>query len=160
MDREITQDFIELKPVSAGKVPTPSQGTKRLFLDAADFGVKIIDDTKAIIPLGVGGNVADVEQLHTSGATLTVAAGTNVLFIDPATVISTLNLILPASLTHPSGVLTVYVGGTIVDGNPVVNSLTITASSGIVQSINIPSLSAGDNFSLKFRSSTSKYYFV
>lgn len=86
---------------------------------------------------GGGGGGSDVVQTYTSGATVTVTNGNNVLVVNPASPIASLTITLPTTW-HTSNYVTIVFGGTITSGNPVITSLNIVNGSGqtLVQAVN------------------------
>ena len=79
----------------------------------------------------------DSAQSVTSGSTVTQASGYNVIYVNPSAVLPTLT-ITTATTFHASNKLTIVFGGSIASGNPVVNSISIVAGSGLtlVQAVN------------------------
>lgn len=72
----ITQEFIDLKPVGASTVPKPYPGNLRMFLDSSDNQVKTKDHLGAIALYGSGstGNTGTAVQSY-AGSTLLIFDG-------------------------------------------------------------------------------------
>lgn len=111
-------------------------------------------------PGGGGGSaLLDTLQSITSGSTATITDGTNIVYIDPASNLSSLAVTLPAR-PHPSNEITVYFGGTITSGS-VVTTLSFVGNTGqtILQASSPSTVYAGDfAISYRFRTSNSKWY--
>ncbi len=69
-----------------------------------------------------------IEQLHTTGATVTLANQTHRLIVNPAAILPALNITL--NITNDLKRLDIVFGGTIAVGQEVVTALTITAPAG------------------------------
>lgn len=129
-----------------------------LFLSA----VTCYGQNKITIHSGSGGGssafVSDSIQTHTSGATVTINNAVNIIYINPASSISTLTITMP-STPHQLKELQVYFGGTITTGT-VVTSLTVTGNTGqtILQATSPSSVEAGECIVYKYNSSLSKWF--
>lgn len=104
----------------------------------------------------LAGKLNESSQTHTSGATLTIANGVNVLYINPSSTLTALAITLPAT---PSNEIAIYFGGTLT-GGAVVTTLTISANTGqgIIQWSTPSTADAGDAIIYKWNSSNSKWY--
>jgi hypothetical protein len=109
-------------------------------------------------PAGGGGSGVDTIQVHTSGTTITVSTGVNILYIDPASTLATLTITLPATPNH-TGTLDVFFGGTLTSGN-VVTTITISPNSGQTKlEASTPGyVEAGEHISYQYRVSNTKWY--
>lgn len=107
---------------------------------------------------GVSGVALDDIQTHTSGATVTVSNGKNVLYVDPGSTLAALTITLPAT-AHNGNEIQIYFGGTLTSGT-VVTSLTISGNTGqsIIQATTPSSVDAGEAIVYKYRASTSTWY--
>ncbi len=106
-----------------------------------------------------GGGAADSVQNHTSGATVTVTNGVNILHINPAATLSALEITLPAT-PHASNVLEIHFGGTMISGD-VVTAISIVGNTGQTVLLAPPALSvieAGEFVGLRFNTTLSKWY--
>lgn len=66
----------------------------------------------------------------TSGTSSTVTNGYNIVRFNPASVMATYNLTLPTTWHTSNKILIIFDADAIIDGNPVITSLTITQGSG------------------------------
>jgi hypothetical protein len=98
-----------------------------------------------------GGNV----QTHTSGSTLTVLASTETVYIDPATVLSSLTITMPTPTNNKE--IEFHFGGTIAVGNPVVLALNLPVS--VYGGTAWAAASGADGFTLRFNTTNSLWYF-
>lgn len=98
---------------------------------------------------------ADNAQTYTGGSTLTVSDGVNVVFIDPASAISTLTITLPTTW-HNSNVVEFEFGGTITSGNTVVDHIIfVMPGSATLVSATTPDLVLAGDPSIVFRKRSS-----
>lgn len=104
------------------------------------------------------GGELDTIQVHTSGTTVTVSTGVNILYIDPASTLATLTITLPATPNHRGG-LDIYFGGTLTSGE-VVTAITISPNSGQTKlEASTPGyVEAGEHISYQYRVSNTKWY--
>jgi hypothetical protein len=115
------------------------------------------DTTMSVTPSGQivysipGGNI----QNHTTGTTLTILATTETVYVDPATVLSSLTITMPTPTTNKE--IEFHFGGTIVEGNPVVNVLTFPSS--VYGRTGWLAASGADGFVLRYNTTNSKWYF-
>lgn len=106
-----------------------------------------------------GSGSPDSIQTITSGSTATITNGVNIVYVNPASVLSSLSITLPA-VPHTSNEIYFYWGGTMTAGT-VVTTLSILANSGqvILQAIVPASPQAGDfAVSYKYRTSSTTWY--
>jgi hypothetical protein len=121
-------------------------GIKLLLWTATSGDYYYISGSNLVANIGgSGGSVAPVVQTHTSGSTVTVNDGTNVLIINPTSTISSLTITLPAT-ANTDGTLKIFFGGTLTSGS-VVTSLTIIGNTGqtILQAAAPTSANAGES---------------
>lgn len=106
---------------------------------------------------GIGGAV-DTIQVHTSGTSVTVSTGVNILYIDPASTLSTLTITLPATPNH-TGTVDIFFGGTLTSGN-VVTAITISPNTGQTKlEASTPGyVEAGEHISYQYRVANTKWY--
>jgi hypothetical protein len=104
------------------------------------------------------GGGLDTIQVHTSGTSVTVSTGVNILYIDPASTLATLTITLPATPSS-KGTINIFFGGTITSGN-VVTAITITPNSGQTKlEASTPGfVEAGEYISYQYRVSNTKWY--
>ncbi len=97
-------------------------------------------------------------QAYTSGATVTIADGVNSLYIDPASLQNTLNIVLHL---HPAitGEVQIFFGGTLASGT-VIQSLTVAPNSGqaLVQATTPSLVEAGESLVYQLRVETGTWY--
>lgn len=100
-------------------------------------------------------------QTYTSGASVTVTNGVNVMYINPGSLQASLTITLPAT-AHSSNNLLILFGGTVTSGNTVVTTLTVSPNSGqsVITAFTPSSVLAGEVLSYKYNSSTSTWYRV
>lgn len=105
-----------------------------------------------------GGGAADSIQNHTSGATVAVTNGVNVLYINPAATLAALEITLPAT-PHASNEIEIYFGGTVGSGD-VVTAIDILPNTGqtLLQATTPSNVAAGESIAYKYNSSLSKWY--
>jgi hypothetical protein len=87
-----------------------------------------------------------------------VASGVNVVFIDPASVQATLNILLP--VTPAAGnEIDIFFGGAIVSGT-VIQSLVITPNTGqtILEATHPSLVQAGEVIAYQWRPATATWY--
>lgn len=106
---------------------------------------------------GSGGGTADSVQVYTSGATVTVTNGVNILYIDPGSSIVNLT-INPPIIPSATNNLEIYFGGTVAAGSPLITG-TLTISGTIYQLSTPSTILSGDNpLIYKWRPTTSSWY--
>lgn len=107
---------------------------------------------------GTGGSGIDTIQVHTSGTTVAVSTGVNILYIDPASTLATLTITLPATPNH-RGTLDIFFGGTLTSGN-VVTAITISPNGGQTKlEASTPGyVEAGEHISYQYRVDNTKWY--
>ncbi len=105
-----------------------------------------------------GGGVSESIQNHTSGTTVTVTNGVNILYVNPASTLATLTITLPAT-PHAGNYIEIYFGGTMTSGD-VVTSITISGNTGqtVLQASTPSIVEAGEHISYRWNSSLSKWY--
>lgn len=105
------------------------------------------------------GDGPNTSQDHTSGATVTIALGKKVLYINPASVLAALTITLPAAPRN-NQVVSIPFGGTIVAGDPVVTSLTVAPNSGqTILDADPPTAGiSGDQLMYRYKSGNTKWY--
>lgn len=105
-----------------------------------------------------GGGGVDTIQVHTSGTTVTVSTGVNILYVDPASTLATLTITLPATPNY-RGTLDIFFGGTLTSGN-VVTAITISPNSGQTKlEASTPGyVEAGEHISYQYRVANTKWY--
>lgn len=130
--------------VSGGVLNIPQyQGALTLTTTGSSGAATLIGSTLNIPQYSGGGGVAvDASQTITSGSSLTVTNGNNIVLFNPSSAISSFNITFPAT-PHNGDYLTVLFGGTITSGS-VINNMTYTPNSG--QSINAAILPTAGNY--------------
>lgn len=110
-------------------------------------------------PAGGGGGSADVKQVYTGSTSVTVADSTTWLIINPASIASTMTVIMPASPTDKQKI-EISFGGTITSGNGVVSTLTISPNSGqtLIQASTPSYIQSGETISYRYNISNTSYY--
>lgn len=89
-----------------------------------------VDASGNIIEVATGGGGSTIKQVYTSGSTITASTGSKVnLFIDPASLIASLTVTTEAAPSD-GDILDIYVGGTLTNGAPVINSFSIVGNGG------------------------------
>lgn len=139
-----------------GKIKT----MKKLLIFILLFvSLNAISQSKITVNLGSGNATSFSTQTYTTGATVTVADGSDWLIVNPATVKSTLTITLPANPTDREDV-TISFGGTIASGNDVVTVLTVAANSGqtLDQNFAPTYFQSGESITYKYNLSTLKWY--
>jgi hypothetical protein len=95
-------------------------------------------DSSLIVAYG-GGVAADVVQTITSGPTVTVNNGTNILQVNATSLIASLTITLPTTWHNSNNLIIAFTAnGTITSGNTMVTSITVVNGSGqtLSQSVN------------------------
>lgn len=94
------------------------------------------------------------EQNHTSGGSVIINDGVDILYVDPASTIASLTVILPENPINGQEVKVSF-GGTITAGT-VATALAIVGNTGhtVLAGASITTANAGDGFIFKFQSST------
>lgn len=108
---------------------------------------------------GGGSSVADTLQTYTSGASVTVNNGVNILVVNPATLQSALTVTLPA-IPSTKNQIEIYFGGTIAAGSNVVTTVTIAANTGqsLFESLVPTTMGSGEYLSYKWIPSLNRWY--
>jgi len=78
---------------------------------------------------GGGGGYTHSYQYYTSGSTVTVTNGVDILDINPASSVSTLTITLPAT-PNSNNEMTIFFGGAITGGNTTISSLSVLGNTG------------------------------
>jgi hypothetical protein len=120
-------------------------GIKLLNFTVASGDIYYIIGSNLVANIGgSGGSVAPVQQDYTSGATVTVTNGVDVLNVNPASTLASSTITLPAT-ANTDGFIEIYFGGTLTSG-AVVTSLTISPNTGqtIIQAAVPTSANAGE----------------
>lgn len=105
-----------------------AQDSGRLFVDTGSGGSrgwKLISGGGSV----TGGSTPDSLYTITSGSTATIPNKTNKVLINPASTLSALAITLPA-ITHASGKITFYFGGTLSAGSTVCSAISFVGNTG------------------------------
>lgn len=95
----------------------------------------------------------------TSGTTTTIASATHVVIVDPASVLASHTITLPAA-PYDKQEVAIYFGGIVAGNATVVTTLTISANTGqaLMQKAAPSTALGGDCFIYKYVSSNAKWY--
>lgn len=99
-------------------------------------------------------SIVNIEQVHTAGATVTIANSTTILYVDPASTLASLTVTLPATPVNGQEVKISF-GGTLTTGT-VVTTLSIIGNTGhtVLNGSNLTFADVGEGYIFKFQSST------
>lgn len=98
--------------------------------------------------LTTAGIDVNVVQNYTSGSTVTVMDGVNILRLNPGTVVGSLVITMPA-IPHNSKSLLILGGGTLANGVPIVNNYMLVGNAGqVIYTSNNGTLNGGDRILL------------
>jgi hypothetical protein len=106
-----------------------------------------------------GGSISDDLQTYTSGSTVTVTDGKNILIINPSTLQSAIAITLPATPSARNDI-DIYFGGTIAAGSTVVTTVSILANTGqtLFEALVPTTMSSGEYLSYKWIPSLNRWY--
>ena len=106
-----------------------------------------------------GGGSSFTRQSITSGTSVTVTGGEYIVTFNPASVIATYALTLPASPSDMDEV-EIEAGGTVTSGNPVVTALNVIANSGqtLVQAVTPTTINSGEFIKYRYRTANTSWY--
>ena len=110
----------------------------------------------AWVAVGGGGGISVIKQTHTSGITVTVSNTTTWLIVNPATILASLAVTLPASPTDGQDVLISF-GGTITSGG-VVTAISISPTP--IDATTPDFVAAGEHIAYRWNATNSKWYRV
>lgn len=100
---------------------------------------------------------AGTTQVHTTGSAVTVGNSVSWLIVNPATLLSSLNVTLKANPVDRDEV-EISFGGTITSGN-VITTLNISGGS-VVGNINFSNIQVGDVIRYRYNNNNTKWYQV
>lgn len=142
---------------SLARVTIESDGT--LSANTANYENLITSNNDFVNKKFVDDNTltTDREQSHTAGATVTISDSKSVLYVDPASNLTSLTITMPSSPINGQEVKISF-GGTITSGS-VVTALTLSGNTGqtILAGSTITSAVAGDGYVLKYQSSGARW---
>jgi hypothetical protein len=97
-------------------------------------------------------------QIDTTGNPLTITDGKNAVYIDPGGVTAAKTITMPSTPFNGQEV-SLFFGGTIGTGSPVVTLLTLSPNAGQTIIGTLPTTAnGGDSITFKYRSDNSKWY--
>lgn len=118
-----------------------------------NYALEFIDGVATLIPVQDEFVGVFTEQTHTTGASVIVNNDTDILYVNPASEIATLNVILPETPTNGQEVKISF-GGDITVGS-VATILAIVGNTGqsVLNGVAITQALAGDGYIFKYHSS-------
>lgn len=134
-------------------VPTAAPGTNTTQIASTAFVAA------AVAAGGGGGGSSFTRQSITSGSSGTVTGGKYIVTFNPASVLASYTLTLPASPSDMDEV-EIEAGGTITGAAPVVTALTISPNSGqtIHQTSTPTTINDGETIKYRYRTANTAWY--
>jgi hypothetical protein len=128
-----------LSATEAGKITAVSPTISKPILSTITASDAMVINLRGMQAGSVGGT-----QTITSGTATTINANVARVYVNPATVMASHTITLPAA--SDGAVIAIYFGGAITVHNPVVTTLSIAPNAGqtITQTITLVTANAGD----------------
>lgn len=104
-----------------------------------------------------------MDQVHTSGTTVTISNNVTRLFVDPASAIASLGITFPAA-PYEGQVIRIFFGGSITSGNVVTGGISSWGSTGAgfipVTPVSATPVTAGQTLVFEYRAANTYWYQV
>lgn len=99
-----------------------------------------------------------IQEITATSGTVTITDATGIVYVNPASLASTITIKMPANPQDQDIVLILF-GGTIIAANTVVTTLTMLANTGqALLGTALATAKAGMSTCYQFRSSNAKWY--
>lgn len=149
--------FEVVRPVTNGTVSMFSKisSTKLQISDILNsYSIAAVKNADSTVSLFVVAN----KQTISTGTATTISNGIQTVYIDPATLLATHTITMPAA-PYDQQVITFIAGGTVAAGATVVTTFSFAANSGqtLYQAITPTIAKGGDTFTWQFNSTTSRW---